>query len=351
MGMAAAAAHKLMILGKTPKFSFKNPQSRFVKTYIFYSPKSPTYFNSLHSLRVNSLQSRSPSIRTHHPIQELLLLLALSLTLLCFRFLSNALLSDFPLRWQHLIDFSCEAEARTKSYPKHLWRAIVAYEDRRFFRHFGIDPFGICRAVLSLSARGGGSTITQQLVKNTLLKNERTFSRKILETVLALVLERTMSKQRILSSYVCKIYWGHGINDIESASKFYFGKHPSLLSLAESAMLTGLIPAPELRSPLRDHTSGKTFQARVLKRMVQVGFLDIEMALLAVRQPLYLHLSREEHASGPSDELGVGEKNKQNEEGTESTWKGTWDWERESKIREVCEEMERWAIKVRLGNA
>ncbi|KAK8347913.1 hypothetical protein V6Z12_A06G049100, partial [Gossypium hirsutum] len=188
------------------------------------------------------------------------------------------------------------------------------------------------------------------LVKNTFLKNERTFWRKTLEMVLALALERTMSKQRILSSYVCKIYLGHGINGIESASKFYFGKHPSQLNLAESAMLAGLIPAPEHRSPLRDRSSSKTYQARVLKRMVKFGFLDIKMALLTVRQPLYVRLRRPEHADELSDassfsELGVGLKSKVNEEGTESTLKGTWDWERESKIREVCEEMERWAMK------
>ncbi|MBA0703113.1 hypothetical protein Goari_022784 [Gossypium aridum] len=145
------------------------------------------------------------------------------------------------------------------------------------------------------------------LVKNTFLKNERTFWRKILEMVLALALERTMSKQRILSSYVCKIYWGHGINGIESASKFYFGKHPSQLSLAESAMLAGLIPAPEHRSPLRDHSSGKTFQARVLKRMVKSGFLDINMALLTVRQPLYVRLRRPEHADELSDASSFSE--------------------------------------------
>ncbi|MBA0810158.1 hypothetical protein Gohar_002174, partial [Gossypium harknessii] len=166
---------------------------------------------------------------------------------------------------------------------------------------------------------------TWQLVKNTFLKNERTFWRKILEMVLALALERTMSKQRILSSYVSKvrsyvsftlmidalpnayIYWGHGINGIESASKFYFGKQPSQLSLAESAMLAGLIPAPEHRSPLRDRSSGKTFQARVLKRMVKYGFLDIKMALLTVRQPLYVRLRRPEHADELSDASSFSE--------------------------------------------
>ncbi|KAK6246170.1 hypothetical protein QUC31_000949 [Theobroma cacao] len=349
---AAAATYSSIILGKTPVFHFKNPQKLFSKTLIFYSHKSLAPSNSLHSQRVNSLHPKS-STQTRHPIQELLLLLAFSLTLLCFRLFSNALLPDFPLRWQSLIAFSHEAEAQTKAYPKHLWEAIVAYEDRRFFRHFGLDPVGIGRAVLSFSALGGGSTITQQLVKNTFLKNERTFLRKILEMVLALALERTMSKQGILSSYVCKIYWGHGINGIESASNLYFGKHPSLLSLAESAMLAGLIPAPELRSPLRDKSSGKTFQARVLKRMVEVGSLDIETALSIVRQPHYLHLNRPENTDGLSYlfsffGLGLGENNKLNQAGKESTCEGTWDWERESKIWEVREEMERWAAKVQV---
>ncbi|MBA0722467.1 hypothetical protein Golax_003144 [Gossypium laxum] len=165
MSLAVAPPHRSMIHCKTLKFRFKNPQNLFGKTLTFYSLKSPTHFNSLLCLRVNSVRPESPSIQTHHPIQELLPLLAFSLSLLCFRLLSNVLLPDFALRWQSLVAFSREAEARTKSYPKHLWQAIVAYEDRRFFTHFGIDPVGIGRAVLSLSARGGGSTITQQVGK------------------------------------------------------------------------------------------------------------------------------------------------------------------------------------------
>ncbi|KAM4101021.1 hypothetical protein ACJW30_05G112200 [Castanea mollissima] len=164
--------------------------------------------------------------------------------------------------------------------------------------HHGVDPVGIARAVLSFSARGGGSTITQQLVKNTFLKTERTLSRKVVEMVLALALERIMSKRRILSCYLNKIYWGHGIYGIKSASIFYFGKHPSLLSLGESAMLAGIIPAPELRSPLRDPSRGKSFQARVLRRMVEVGFLDIETALLVVKQGLRLPVFVSGYADG-----------------------------------------------------
>ncbi|XVF36872.1 hypothetical protein REPUB_Repub19eG0096100 [Reevesia pubescens] len=162
MSLGAATTQKL-ILRKTPNFPFKSPQNFLGKTLIFYSLKSPTQFHTLLSQRVNSLHRKSSSTHTHHPIQELLLLLAFSLTLLCFRLFSNALLPDFPLRWQGLVAFSQEAEAKTKAYPKHLWEAIVSYEDRRFFRHFGLDPVGICRAVLSFSALGGGSTITQQV--------------------------------------------------------------------------------------------------------------------------------------------------------------------------------------------
>ncbi|GMP83708.1 hypothetical protein CsSME_00037522 [Camellia sinensis var. sinensis] len=103
------------------------------------------------------------------------------------------------------------------------------------------------------------------------------------------------------------IYWGHGIYGVEMASKFYFGKHPTLLCLGECAMLVGIIPAPELRSPLRDTSRGKTFQARVLKRMVEVGFLDMETALLVVKQNLNLRVDRPHHGSGlllPSSSSG-----------------------------------------------
>ncbi|XVE55380.1 hypothetical protein DITRI_Ditri03aG0153800 [Diplodiscus trichospermus] len=152
-------------VGYTPRLILsKTPRNLLRKTLTLSSLKSPTRSNSLLSLRVNSLPPESSSTSTlpRHPVQDLLRLLVFSLTLLCFRLFSNALLPDFPLRWQSLIAFSHEAEAQTKAYPKHIWEAIVAYEDRRFFRHFGLDLVGIGRAVLSFSALGGGSTITQQ---------------------------------------------------------------------------------------------------------------------------------------------------------------------------------------------
>ncbi|XP_034677208.1 penicillin-binding protein 1A-like isoform X1 [Vitis riparia] len=294
--------------------------------------------------------SQDPIEKKTHVITEIFVLFVFSLTLLCIRLLSNALLPDFPQRWRSLVAFSEEAEARVSAYPSHLWKAIVAYEDRRFFSHFGVDPVGIARAALSLSALGGGSTITQQLVKNTCLKNERTFSRKIVEMVLALALERTISKWRILSLYMSKIYWGHGIYGVESASIFYFGKHPSLLCLGESALLAGIIPAPELRSPFRDCSRGKTFQARVLKRMVEFGFLDVETALLAVKQSLQPRINCPEYSDGILLQLSLPNKGLYWAKGKQGHVQlpimEIWDWEKESKVWEVMEEMENWACRL-----
>lgn len=188
---------------------------------------------------------------------------------------------------------------RASDVPCYMWQAVVASEDRRFFEHRGIDPKGIARAALSMTAGGGGSTITQQLVKNVFLTNERKWARKIAEIFLALLVERQMSKWEILHSYLNKIYWGHGMYGIETASAFYFGKHPSLLTLGECAMLAGIIPAPELLSPFRDPSRGKKPQARALRRMVEAGFLDAETAAFTVNEPLVLGSDGREAASGP----------------------------------------------------
>lgn len=188
---------------------------------------------------------------------------------------------------------------RATDIPCYMWQAVVASEDRRFFEHPGIDPKGVARAALSMTAGGGGSTITQQLVKNVFLTNERKWARKIAEVFLALLVERQMSKWEILHSYLNKIYWGHGMYGIETASAFYFGKHPSLLTLGECAMLAGIIPAPELLSPFRDPSRGKKPQARALRRMVEAGFLDAETAAFTVNEPLVLGSDGQEAASGP----------------------------------------------------
>ncbi|XP_028090668.1 uncharacterized protein LOC114290858 isoform X1 [Camellia sinensis] len=198
-------------------------------SFSLFLPKLPNNARTrLHSLHHHhhphrSFHSRRP--KTTHFILETLILCIFSLTLLSLRLASTVLLPDFPRRWHQLIAFSEDAESKFIShyYPSHLWQALVAYEDRRFFQHFGIDPVGIARAVFSFSARGGGSTITQQLVKNTFMKNERTFLRKIVEIVLALALERTLSKLKILGSYLSKeLATGKMIGSGRAQSGLYF---------------------------------------------------------------------------------------------------------------------------------
>ncbi|KAM6543099.1 hypothetical protein CsatB_007546 [Cannabis sativa] len=147
---------------------------------------------------------------------------------------------------------------------------------------------------------------------------------------------------------VIQIYWGHGIHGIESASRFYFGKHPSLLTLGESALLAGMIPAPELRSPFRDRSRGKIFQARVLKRMVNVAFLDVMTALTVLKQPLS-YANELFILPSPSGEEMRGSRSLY-QENTDSTLKSVWDWETESRIWEICEEMERWTMKFRCSD-
>ncbi|RZC94549.1 hypothetical protein C5167_026281 [Papaver somniferum] len=147
------------------------PWISFNYHFHFLTKPIPPKSSKLHSLQQPSNNNKfSP---------EGILLLIYFITFLSLRILSSILPSDFSNRWNNLIAFSEEAEIRVcDKYPSHLSQAIVASENRRFFRHCGVDFIGIARAVSSWSSKGGGSTITQQLVKNTLLKNERTLSRK-----------------------------------------------------------------------------------------------------------------------------------------------------------------------------
>ncbi|KAF9619504.1 hypothetical protein IFM89_007252 [Coptis chinensis] len=104
-----------------------------------------------------------------------------------------------------------------------------------------------------------------------------------------------LSLESSTGNVMIQIYWGHGVYGIESASNFYFGKHPTVLNLGESAMLAGIIPAPELRSPFNEPSRGKTSQERALRRMVDAGFIDIEATLSTVNRRLYIHGDVSEH--------------------------------------------------------
>ncbi|TXM92991.1 penicillin-binding protein, partial [Methylobacterium sp. WL122] len=135
-----------------------------------------------------------------------------------------------------------------KELPTYLPRAFVAIEDRRFYSHFGVDPVGILRAIgQNLTRRGvaqGGSTLTQQLAKNLFLTPERSASRKIQEAILALWLEHKYTKDELLELYLNRVYFGAGAYGVEAAAQRYFGKPAKNVSVAEAAMLGGLVQAP-----------------------------------------------------------------------------------------------------------
>jgi len=178
--------------------------------------------------------------------------------------------------------------------PPHLIDAIIAVEDRRFFGHFGISPRGIARALwTNLRAghlREGGSTITQQLVKNLFLTHKRTLTRKLNEALMAVMLELRYSKKTILNAYINEIYLGQSgsisIAGVGAASRFYFGKDVRNLSLAESALIAGMIRSPWRYSYIRDPESARARRAFVLHRLVEEGKITPDEMAQAAKEPL-----------------------------------------------------------------
>jgi 1A family penicillin-binding protein len=174
----------------------------------------------------------------------------------------------------------------------HLKRAVIAIEDSNFYDHHGINPISIGRALISNLEEGrtveGGSTLTMQLVKNLFLTPERSFSRKIAEAVLALRLEQIFNKNQILEMYLNQVYWGHNTYGVQTAAESYFNKPASQLTLAESAMMAGLIQAPEDYSPFVNYQLARQRQATVLERMRSLGWITAQEEMAARRQPLRL---------------------------------------------------------------
>src|SRR5467141_3505733 len=152
--------------------------------------------------------------------------------------------------------------------------ALLAREDTRFYQHKGIDWRGILRAlvrdVMSGSPKEGASSITQQLARNSLPLGGRTLSRKLLEAMVALRIERQFTKQQILELYINRIYFGNGCYGVETASQAYFGKSASQLNLPEAALLAGLIRSPNRFSPLKNPEGAAIERNAVLDRMVEV---------------------------------------------------------------------------------
>ncbi len=177
--------------------------------------------------------------------------------------------------------------------PAHVKLALLAAEDARFYEHKGLNYLGIARAMVvnlrSGRTRQGGSTITQQVVKNLLLDSEKTFRRKAREALLARKLEQELSKDEILDLYLNHIYFGHGRYGIEEAARDYFGRPAKELSIAEAALLAGVVAAPESYSPRRDLKKALSRRGYVLGQMREQGFIkDQQQYEDAMNEPVKL---------------------------------------------------------------
>ncbi|MDX2000582.1 MAG: PBP1A family penicillin-binding protein [Thermoanaerobaculia bacterium] len=193
-------------------------------------------------------------------------------------------------------DFKERRPVKVGELPRDVVATILAAEDSHFFTHAGVSVSGIARALL-VNLRGGevrqgGSTLTQQLVKNLYLNHERSLSRKIREAVLAVVLELRYSKNEILQAYLNEIYLGSsgGVNliGIGAASRALFGKDPTSLSLGEAAVIAGMIPSPANYSPLAHPDKALERRNRVLDRLVELEWVKPEVVTQAKAEPIRL---------------------------------------------------------------
>jgi penicillin-binding protein 1A len=174
--------------------------------------------------------------------------------------------------------------------PLSLIQAVLASEDDRFFEHPGVDYHGLLRAAYSLATTGakaqGGSTITMQVARNFFLSREKTYLRKLNEIILALQIERKLSKEEILTLYLNKIYLGNRAYGVGAASNVYYGKPLQELNLPQLAMIAGLPKAPSKFNPLANPERAQLRRDYVLRRMWEVGFIEQEDYLTAIQAPI-----------------------------------------------------------------
>jgi len=187
--------------------------------------------------------------------------------------------------------------------PALVRNAFIAAEDDTFYEHGGINPLSIVRAVVNDLVAGGkiqgGSTITQQVVKSLLLTPQKSYERKVKEMVLAMRIERQLSKDEILGLYLNHIYLGSGAYGVAAAAEEYFGKKVQELTLAEAALLAGLPQAPSRYSPFNHWPRAKARQRYVLERMVEVHFITPIQAAAAAREPLALASRKGSYIAAP----------------------------------------------------
>lgn len=174
--------------------------------------------------------------------------------------------------------------------PPILAAAVIATEDRRFYTHKGVDVRGVARAAANNASSGtrgeGASTITQQLIKNSMTVEDRTLSTKVREASLAIGLEKSLTKDQILERYLNTVYFGQGAYGVGAAIRIYFGRGPEQLSIAEAAMLAGLVRSPRSADPIRRPERAAARRDEVLKDMVAAGVITAADRELAEAEPL-----------------------------------------------------------------
>jgi len=183
-----------------------------------------------------------------------------------------------------------EAPVEAASLDPLTTAAFVAIEDRRFYRHWGVDPRGIGRAMIANARAGGvrqgGSTITQQLAKTSFLSSDRSLKRKAQEVIISLWLEAWLTKEEILSRYLSSIYFGDGVYGLRAAAKHYFNRSPDRLTLAQSAMLAGLVQAPSRLAPTRNLAAAQKRGKLVLAAMADTGAISSARAAAVPARPV-----------------------------------------------------------------
>jgi len=191
--------------------------------------------------------------------------------------------------------------------PDDLKNAFVAIEDQRFYEHKGVDLKRTIGAVLNVFVKGdssyGGSTITQQLIKNITNDNERTSARKIREITRALVLEQKMSKDEILEMYMNSIYLSQGVHGVEAAANVYFDKSVDELSLAECASIAGITQYPTTYDPILNPQNNKKKQLTVLAKMLELGFITDQQYEEAVDEELDIQKPDDDDNSSQPDDV------------------------------------------------
>lgn len=187
--------------------------------------------------------------------------------------------------------------ASIDSIPQHTKDAFISIEDKNFYQHHGLNYKRIAKAAVnnlkSRSLKEGGSTITQQLVKNSYLSSEKTFKRKIKEVAIAKNIEKNYDKEKILEFYLNKIYFGNNCYGIESASNYYFSKSAKDLTLEESCTLAGIIKSPARYSPIKNYDNCLKRRNLVLSQMKEDNKIDVQTFNITQSKPINLNLNTE----------------------------------------------------------